>query len=393
MRLSRITTAALLSTALAVPLTAPAFASSASAAVAVSTTGDHSVSTRDRALQQALDSITAAGAPGVIAEVRDVKQGVWSGSSGTADLDHQRPLSVHGRFRAGSVTKSFVATTVLQLVAGKKVDLDTTVENYLPGIVPNGKNITVRMLLNHRSGLFNYTEALWPGGFKEMYGTRFKTWTNEQLLKVAFDHGPYFAPNAAGRYSNTNYILLGMLIEKVTGHTAESEMTQRILKPLGMHHTSFPDTSPVIPGPHAHGYMHLDGPASPYVDFTANNMTWAGTAGEIISTTTDLNRYFKALLGGELLPQQLLREMQTSGDKLEDGDFYGLGMVRIQTPAFGTVYGHTGGALGYNTFTFVTADNSRQVTMSVSTLPDTAELNTVVNNALKVLLTRTALVR
>ncbi|MEV8563402.1 serine hydrolase domain-containing protein [Streptomyces sp. NPDC051917] len=338
-------------------------------------------------MQKALDAIVDAGAPGVIAEVRDTHHGVWTGGSGRADLTTDQPLIPAGKFRAGSITKSFTATVVLQLVAEKEIALDAPIERYLPGVVPNGKNISVRDLLDHRSGLFNYTDTLWPGGFPEIYQTRFQTWTPQHLLANAFQHTPYFAPGSSGHYSNTNYVLLGLLIEKVTGKPAEREIGDRILRPLGMHNSSLAGRSVRIPGTHAHGYVHLNSPDGAYTDVTDDNMSWAWTAGELISTTEDLNKFYMALLGGRLMPSNLLRQMKVMHTLDDDNKTqYGLGLSRIDNPVYGSVYGHIGTALGYNTYSFTTADNSRQVTISVSTMPDTQKISAAENRALTELL-------
>jgi D-alanyl-D-alanine carboxypeptidase len=385
-RLPLLAAATILSGALAVPAVAPAFAVSAPPAAASTRTAPaHRAAAVDHgAWQRALDEIVAAGVPGVIAEVRDA-HGIWTGASGRADLHHHQLPPTDGRFRAGSVTKTFVATTVLQLVAEHKVRLDAPIECYLPHLVPNGRNITIRELLSHRSGLYDYGDSLWPGGLSELYKTRFYPWLPQDLLAEAFRHAPYFAPGSAGHYSNTNYIVLGMLIERVTGKSAEQEISGRIIKPLGLHHTHFPGSSVRISGPHAHGYLRLNGPDSPLTDITEESMSWASTAGSLISTTHDLNRFFHALIGGRLLPPSLLHAMQDA-QPLQGGPGYGLGLSRMTDPSYGTAYGHTGGTPGYSTFTYTTADNTRQVTLSLNTLIDSEKMKVATNNALKTLL-------
>ncbi|MEW2471687.1 serine hydrolase domain-containing protein [Streptomyces sp. NPDC046994] len=379
--------ATVLSGALAIPATVPAFADSAPPAAATThSAGAHQPGAADHtAWRKALDDVVTAGVPGVIAEVHDAR-GTWTGTSGRADLHHRRLPPANGRFRAGSNTKTFVATTVLQLVAEKKVRLDAPIERYLPRLVPNGRHITVRQLLSHRSGLYDYTDSLWHGGLSELYRNRFRHWTPQELLDEAFRHTPYFAPGTSGHYSNTNYIVLGMLIEKATGKSAEQEITDRLIKPLGLHHTSFPDNSVRIPGPHAHGYLRMNGPGSPYTDITQESMTWASTAGSLISTTHDLNRFFSALIGGKLLPPALLRKMQDAHPLQNGATDYGLGLSRLTDPSYGTAYGHIGSAPGYSTYSFTTADNTRQVTLSLNALVDSQKLKTVTDKALKTLL-------
>jgi D-alanyl-D-alanine carboxypeptidase len=386
MRLPLLAAATVLSGAVVVPATVPAFAVSAPpAAAAPYAAAAHRPGVADHAAwHKALDDLVTAGVPGVTAEVHDA-HGTWTGTSGKGDLDHRQLPPADGRFRAGSNTKTFVATTVLQLVAEKKVRLDAPIEHYLPHLVPNGQHITVRQLLSHRSGLFNYTDSLWGGSLEQMYTSRFRIWTPKELLAEAFRHAPYFAPGTAGHYSNTNYIVLGMLIEKVTGKSAEQEITDRILKPLGLRHTSFPDNSVRILGPHAHGYIRMNGPGSPLIDVTEENMSAASTAGSLISTTHDLNRFFSALIGGKLLPPALLHAMQDV-KPLPGQSPYGLGLDRVTNPAYGTAYGHTGGTLGYTTYSYTTADHSRQVTFSLNTMIDSPQIKTAVDNALTTLL-------
>lgn len=390
MRVPLLVAATVLSSALAAPMAAPAFAVSAPPAAATRLTAPaHRPGAADHAAwQKALDDLVAADVPGVIAEVHDA-HGTWTGTSGRADLHHQQLPPVDGRFRAGSVTKTFVATTVLQLVAEKKVRLDAPIERYLPHLVPGGQHITVRQLLSHRSGLYNYTDTLWGGSPEQMYKARFQVWKPRQLLAEAFRHTPYFAPGSSGHYSNTNYVLLGMLIQKVTGNSAEQEITDRILRPLKLHHTFFPGSSVRVPGPHAHGYLRLNGPHSPLTDVTEENMSAASTAGSLISTTHDLNRFFSALIGGKLLPPALLRQMRDV-KPLPGQSPYGLGLDRRSDPAYGTAYGHTGGTLGYSTFSYTTADNSRHVTLCLDSVIDSQRVKTAAANALKTLLSPAA---
>ncbi|MFF0795012.1 serine hydrolase domain-containing protein [Streptomyces spiralis] len=387
MRLPLLAAAIVLSGAVVVPAAVPAFAVSAPPAAATPySAAVHRPGVADHAAwQKALDDLVTAGVPGVIAEVHDA-HGTWTGTSGRGDLDHRRLPPVDGRFRAGSSTKTFVATTVLQLVAEKKVRLDTPIEHYLPGLVPNGQHITVRQLLSHRSGLYDYTDSLWHGSLSELCQRRFLHWTPRQLLAEAFRHAPYFAPGTSGHYSNTDYIVLGTPIEKVTGNSAEQEITDRLISPLGRRHTSVPDNSVRIPGRHAHAYLRMHGPGSPYTDITEGSMSWAATAGSLISTTHDLNRFFSALIGGKLLPAALLLQMQDAQPLQNGATDYGLGISRLTDPSYGTAYGHIGSAPGYSTCSFTKADNSRQVTLSLNVLTDSQKLKTATDNALETLL-------
>jgi D-alanyl-D-alanine carboxypeptidase len=323
--------------------------------------------TPDRdALQEALDQVVATGgATAALAELRDVS-GVWRGASGVAVLGSSRPAPARGRFRIASVTKTFVATVVLQLVGERRVRLDDTIERWLPGIVPNSHRITVRQLLQHTSGVYDYLEVLLTRvipTLEEYVRRRFDTWQARDLVALAAAEPPLFEPGTSWSYSNTNYLLLGLVIERVTGRSYGAEVTRRIVQPLGLRGTRVPGTSPEINGPHAHGYELLQPGDLQPVDITGINPSVAGAAGEMISTTADLNRFLRALLGGRLLRPTQLDQMLANP---VDPEQYGLGIFRIPIPHGTPIWGHTGNIFGYETFAATTEDGRRQVTLSVS---------------------------
>jgi D-alanyl-D-alanine carboxypeptidase len=328
-------------------------------------------------LQRALDAVVAAGATGALAETRD-PLGRWAGVSGVAELDSGRPVPVNGRFRIGSVTKTFVSTVILQLVAERRLSLDDPVERRLPGLVPGGDKITVRQLLNHTSGLFNYTEAM-PLDGEEFLKIRFRYYSPRQLVAIATAHEPYFPPGTGWHYSNTNYILAGLTIERVTGRPYGAEIQRRILRPLGLRHTSVPGTSTAVPGPHSHGYLQI---GSRTVDVTRLKPSWAWAAGEMISTNVDLNRFFAALLGGRLLHPAELAAMKATVP-VEPGFGYGLGLYSLDLSCGRTIWGHDGGIHGYVTASMHTADGRRQLTASLNPLADDG-LGEAVNNLILV---------
>jgi len=315
----------------------------------------------DRAgLQRQLDDVVAASAVGGLAEVRN-ERGVWRGVSGVSELGTTRAVPVNGRFRAGSITKTFVATVVLQLVDEGKLRLDDPVGKWLPGVVPNGDDITVRHLLNHTSGLYDFKETLPLPPTQEFLANRWRTWTAAEMIQRAVAHPPTFeTPGSAFDYSNTNYALLGEIIEKVTGESYGDEIERRLIRPLRLHGTEMPGTSPRIPGPHPHGYVPTE---QGLLDYTAVNPSFLGAGGELISTTSDLNRFFAALLGGRLLPAHLLDEMKTPAVK---GRAYGLGLSWRDTPCGIRVYGNDGDALTHQTWSFSTPDAHRQVTVALT---------------------------
>ncbi len=315
-------------------------------------------------LQRRLDDVVAAGAVGALAEVRD-EHGVWRGTSGVAERGTTRPVPVHGRFRVGSITKTFVATVTLQLVGEGRLRLDDPVEAWLPGVVPDGRRITVRHLLNHTSGLYDYLRTLTLPPNPEFLNNRWRTWTAAEMVRQALANPPTFQPpGSAYSYSNTGYLLLGQVIEGVTGRSYGEEIERRVIRPLRLRDTSVPGTFPWIRGPHPRGYVPIeqDGEIQ-LVDYTVMNPSVMGAGGEMISTTRDLNRFVAALLGGRLLPGDLLDEMTTPG---VEGRRYGLGLAWRDTPCGVRVYGNDGDALAYQAWSFSTEDASRRVTVAIT---------------------------
>jgi D-alanyl-D-alanine carboxypeptidase len=327
-------------------------------------------------LQSLMDGVVEAGAPGAVALVR-TGQRTWQGASGLGDLRARRPARPSDRFRIGSVTKSFVATAVLQLVAEGKLQLEDPVERWLPGAVPGGDHITIRQLLNHTSGLYNYTdELLAPTPASptrqaiQQLATR--SFRPQELVAMATRHRPPFPPGARFAYSNTNYILLGLIVEQATGQRVASQLQRRILGPLGLAATELPASPARLRGRHAHGYappdrawLPSDGPAG-LLDVTQANPSWAWAAGAMISSAADLARFYQALLGGQLLPPRTLTAMQTTVDASEQygaGAGYGLGLIRLPLGCGGQVWGHGGEIAGYATLAFSSADAARQVVL------------------------------
>ncbi|MER7766714.1 serine hydrolase domain-containing protein [Kitasatospora sp. NPDC096140] len=311
-----------------------------------------------QAADAALAGMTDPGyATSALAAVRQDGRLVWRNATGVADLTTGEPADPRGAFRIGSATKTFVATTLLQLVGEHRLDLDDRLECLLPGIVPNSTEITVRQLLDHTSGVADYTQdpAFDHRRPEWLDGGRFTHYTLRDLVDVSRRYPPAFPPGTDWQYSNTNYVLIGMIVEKLTGRPWTEEVTRRIIRPLGLRDTWMPGGSPVIPGPHAHGYDRTDtGP----VDVTLLDPTMAGSAGAGISTTADLTTFLGALLGGRLLrPAELAAMQQTTAHG--GGRSYGLGLQRVDTPC-GTFWGHVGGVPGYVTMVLGSADGRRQ---------------------------------
>jgi D-alanyl-D-alanine carboxypeptidase len=319
-----------------------------------------------RILQDKLDAVHAAGMPGAFAEVRDGRR-VWTPTAGVADIATGEPVRDGMRHRVGSITKTFVATTVLQLVGEHRIGLDTPIGRYLPRLVPPavGRQVTVRMLLNHTSGIGDFDTELIKTP-EDLITLGQTTYRPEQLARIGLGAAPTNAPGAAWSYSNTNYILAGLIVEKVTGHSYRSEVSRRILRPLGLRGTYFEGADPEIRGPHMHAYVPwTDGELR---DFTHYNMSWAWAAGEIVSTAHDLNVFYRALLTGRLLAPPLLAQLQTTvpedpAEPEAGGD--GLGRYWVQLPC-GRFWGHDGGTIGHQTISWHSADGTRQLTYAHS---------------------------
>ncbi|MFI1769616.1 serine hydrolase domain-containing protein [Streptomyces sp. NPDC020800] len=343
------------------------------------------------ALAAAARKAVDAGATGVIVRVDDGRHPAITiaDQAGWTTAGHR--LSASDEFRMGSNTKTMVATLVLQLVAEHRLALTDPVEQWLPGLVPNGRAITVRMLLNHTSGLFNYLYD--PAVLAAYTGRDTHHWTPEELLAAGTAHPPQFAPGARFSYSNTNYIALGLILQRATGHSLAALIQQRIARPLHLRHTYLP-SSPFVGRRLAHGYepdaahlaplLPMGTPpgtsfAGPHrgtadVDTTAVNQSTLWAAGGVVSTAEDWARFDTALLSGRLLPAALLAEMRTTVPEdpaAPKGDGYGLGLRKVDFPC-GTVWGHDGQAAGYSSETYSDPRGKRTVAVLTSTVFDLA---------------------
>jgi D-alanyl-D-alanine carboxypeptidase len=304
-------------------------------------------------LQQAADQLVADGVPGVIIMTRRGQQ-VSNVVAGLADKATGQPMQPQDKVRIGSITKTFVATVVLQLAAERRLSLNDSVQKWLPGVITghgyHPAQITIRQLLQHTSGIPDYTSS--PGFLTPQ--SLAQTRQPQQLVDIALRLGP---PVHGWLYSDTNYILLGMIIQKVTGRSPVTEISRRILVPLGLHDTSFPLTSKQIPAPYAHGY---------YGSLDATNLinpSIAWTAGAMISTVDDVARFYRALLDGRLLPPAQQRELLATIPVNDTGELfaehYGLGIYSVQLSC-GTAWGHDGGIIGFKTFAYTSPDGNRQ---------------------------------
>ncbi|MER7368333.1 serine hydrolase domain-containing protein [Nonomuraea wenchangensis] len=333
----------------------------------------HAAGGPDRqALKRTLDAVRDAGMYGIYSEVRDGGR-TWEGASGVADVRTGRPVRPDMVHRIGSITKTFVSVAILQQVARGTIELDAPVGRYLPDLVPGerGRRITVRMLLNHTSHIADYIVPAFPslaeGSVKSLDDNRFRRVAPEELVRMGLAGTPTGEPGATpGSYSNTNYVLAGLLLEKVTGADAADHITRNVIRKAGLRHTSFPRT-PQIPGPHSGAYESWYGFFDPPRDFGVYDMSWASTAGAITSTMDDLNRFYRALLRGELLAPAQLAEMRRTVPVLAGGYVmdYGLGIYAADLPC-GRFWGHDGGVFGMATQSLVSEDGELQISFGVN---------------------------
>lgn len=319
-----------------------------------------------------LDHVIAAGAPGVLVVVREDGK-VRSEARGFADRSRSLRMRADERFRIGSITKTFVASLALLLVEDGSLRLNDTVERWIPGLVPAGGAITVRHLLSHTAGLFDYVE---DGRVLRAHERR---WRPKELISIAVAHPPERSPPGGSfAYSSTNYLVLGLIVEEAGAASLGQQLRSRLFGPLRLHRTSF--VPGAIRGLHVHGHRppsHQGVVTGPPVDTSAEPAWWTWAAGAIVSTAGDLHRFFAALLRGRVLSTPLLREMETlvPAGRLQ----YGLGIATFPTPCV-QAWGHTGNVQGTIAIAWNTKDASRQLVLVVNTYPLSAELEAAVGH-------------
>ena len=286
-------------------------------------------------------------------------------ASGYGNLKQKTRLRTSDRFRVGSITKTFVATLVLQLVGEGKLSLDDTVEQRLPGVIPNGKAITVRQLLNMTSGLFDYlNDGDTTVDDKLLAGQLTYRWSPLELIAISNKHKPRFAPGSAWEYCSTCYVLLGLIVEKRTGHPLAAELKRRIFVPAGLTATSF-DTEPQIGGAHAHGYELLGKPPLTDVSILSPSHGWA--AGALVSNAHDLARFYRALYRGQLVSPALVKQMQTTVPVVPGAKTFGYGQGLFKQPmGCGTAFGHPGAIPGFLADAWTSKDGNRQAVLLVN---------------------------
>lgn len=331
------------------------------AVVAVS--GPASATPAADALQAAARQGVTDGYPGVIGVV-DVDGTPSYISAGVGDRVTKAAADPTAQVRIGSITKTFVAATMLHLEAEGKLSLDDTVDRWLPGVVNangnDGTKITLRELLNMTSGIPDYIGKL-PANFWSST-TRY---TPEQLVALGLSSRPTATPGTAVNYTNTSYILAGMVIKAVTGNDPSVEVTDDIITPLGLADTAFPTTDRDLHGNYLHGYeipqFWIGTP--PYTDVTSGNVTVTGAAGAIVSTEQDIATFYRALLNGSLLPAAQLAELKTGVREGTTDNYFALGIESIATPC-GPMFAKNGAVPGFLDYAGTSEDGSKQVVVS-----------------------------
>jgi D-alanyl-D-alanine carboxypeptidase len=332
------------------------------------------------ALNVAIGNVHRAGMPGVFAEVRDGDE-IWRGAAGVADVGTGRPVTPELRHRVGSITKTFTASAVLQQVESGQIGLDAPIGHYLPRLLPKqrGETVTVRMLINHTSGLADYLPYAYPSlkAFPILADTapgslddnQFARFHRIELIEMGVKAPAVGVPGGIpGVYSNTNYQLLCELLECITGDSAERCITQNVINCAGLRDTGFPD-GPHVAGPHSQMYEAWFGMIDPPRDYSVYDMSWVGPAASLISTVADLNRFYRLLLAGEIVNPASLAQMQCTvpvisfeGKKID----YGLGLHKMEVPGHGTFWGHDGTVWGAGAISMIRADGKRQMSVAVN---------------------------
>ena len=349
---------------LAVPVAAAIALGAAGGAASAAPSKGEAESLKSRA-----QGLVEAGYPAALAAVTDSKGESAGVAVGKGNLETGQAPPMDGEVRVGSNTKTFVAVVVMQLVQEGKVGLDEPIETYLPGLIKgegiDGSKITVRQLLQHTSGLPEYTDTI-PGS-GDIFQVKDHYAQPRDLLDAALGKPAAFEPETQWKYTNTNYIVLGMLIERVSQRPVGEQIDERIVKKLGLSHTYFPAPGEEkIRGTHPQGY-HLSA-GGKLEDITEMDPFWAWAAGAMISTPSELNTFFQAVFDGRLLTQSSIDEMKKGVDTDKAGVVYGLGLIGRSLSCGGTAWGHGGDIAGYHTRGGVGPDGTA-VTVAVTALP------------------------
>lgn len=345
------------------------------AAPAWSAPGDRLPPLDPAAMRAAISGLPNATVTGALVRVTG-SAGQWNGTSGVGDVRTHAPVSADGRFRIGSISKVFTAVVVLQLAAEHRVDLDASVQRYLPGLLPGSyPTITVRQLLDHTSGLPAGDLGSGDNTARWFVDHRFDSWTPQQVVASAIKKPMEFAPGTKQQYNGINYFVAGLLIEKVTDRSYAHEVQQRIIRPLRLRNTFILDRrDPRLPGDHPHGYVAVDG----VLHDVSEQSPWPWAEGGLISNSTDLTRFIGAIFQGRLVPRSTLDAMFTVPKvKYADNNncnigptagqaCYSAGLMRVILPNGLTGWGKTGSRPGYTSGIFATKDLRRVLVYSLN---------------------------
>ena len=315
------------------------------------------------ALNAALEqSFSESGAPGVIAAVQ-TPEDTWVGTLGVADLSSEEPMSAEVHQRIGSVTKTFTVSLLLQAAADGLLSLDDTIDQYVEN-VPNGDEITLRQMANMTSGIASYTfNEQWQDAF---FSDPQRIWRPEELVRFGIEDSPAFDPGTEFQYSNTNTVLLGVVLEQVSGESIGDLYREGIIEPLGLQQTSFPNADPAFPDPHPQGYTLQGQDDGEPLNATDWNPSWGWTAGAMISTVEDMLVYGRALGTGEglLPPEQQAKRLNSfmgGPPPLSTDKDYGIGLVNDHG-----WLGHTGELPGFNTAVYYHPELDATVVVEVN---------------------------
>lgn len=364
---ARTALAAALVIGLAGASTVPALADARTPAVTASVQDS---APNGKALRKAIKGLPDADATAALVRVGGT-DGTWRGSSGVHDLVTDRKADPHGRFRAGSITKIVTAAVALQLAAEGELDLDEPVQHYMPELFPKQerdpekrfKPIPIRSLLNYTSGLKS------GDGFDDEYAHRYDTLKPQKVVASAISKGPEHDPGNEQHYRNIGYTVLGLLIERVTGDAYADQAAQRIFRPLHLRDTYFPGADPRIRGPHNRGYQSMKQPdgTTRLVDVTVWNQSDRFAAGDLISSTADLEVFTQALFAGEVVPRPQLKEMFTLPELAPGvpGAMFGAGLQRYELDGQ-VIWLKTGSRYGYTNMIASTENGSRTLVYSVN---------------------------
>ncbi|GLY88474.1 serine hydrolase [Actinoallomurus iriomotensis] len=332
-------------------------------------------------LQKAISGLPSATVTGALVNVAG-PAGQWSGTSGVRDVVTRRTVQADGNFRIGSTSKIFTAVVLLQLAAEDELDLDQSVQHYLPGLLPASyPAVTVRQLLNHTSGLPG--GDLGDGDAQWFADHRLDSWTPRQIVADAVTHPMEFTPGTAQRYNGTNYYVAGLLIERLTGHTYAHEVRRRVIEPLNLRNTYVLNRhDPRLPGPHAHGYVAVTKDGTTTLHDVSRQSPYPWAEGGLISNSADLRTLITAVFEGRLVPASELNEMFTLPDVPYVGEdncdtgpdagraCFSAGLMKATLPNGLSGWGKTGARPGYTTGVFATRGLSRVLVYSLNATGD-----------------------